>query len=233
MNSGREVRTCMTKEEPTAAYVLSLIGGIFVLLGGILIMLAGGVTASIDGLGVIMLAMGFIGLILGVTIIIGAVIAYNNPDQRSNWGIGIIILSILSIILSLGGFIIGFVLSLIGGILFVTWKPTEYAFYGTRMCMVCGRYFPSGYGICPHCGSTAPPPEAYYYPQQPVAPQQQWAPPPQYPQQAPPQQPIAPPPPLVTPPPTSPPGELPCPNCGEVLPTDIRFCPKCGTRLRE
>lgn len=196
-------------------------------------MFLGGVSMPFGGFGTIFLVMGVIGLILGVLIVVGAVVAYNNPEQRSTWGIGIIILAILSVILSAGGMIIGFILSLIGGILFVTWKPTQYAFYGTRMCMTCGQYFPSGYGICPHCGSTAPPPGAYpYYPPQPAAPQQ-WTPPPQYPQQYPAQQPIAPPPPIVTPPPESPPTEQPCPNCREVVPTDIRFCPKCGTRLRE
>lgn len=224
----------MSNEEPTAAYVLSLVGGIFVLLGGVLIMFIGGVFIPFGGVGALFLVLGIIGLVLGVLIMVGAVVAYNNPEQRSMWGIGIIILAILSIVLNAGGLIIGFILSLIGGILFVTWKPTEYAFYGTRMCTTCGNYFPSGYGICPHCGSTAPPPGAYpYYPPQPGVPPQQIAPPPQYPQQYPAQQPIAPPPPIAPPAPESPPAEQPCPNCGETLPTNIRFCPKCGTRVRE
>ncbi len=228
----------MTGEEPTAAYVLSLIGGIFVLIGGVLILAIGGISAPFGGFGVLFLVMGFIGIILGVTIVVGAVEAYNNPEHRSNWGIVIIILSILSIILSAGGLIIGFILSLIGGILFVTWKPTIYTYYGTRSCMNCGSYFPAGYTICPYCGSTASsyPPAYPYYPPPPPSPQQQWPPPPQYPQQYPAQQPVAPPAPpapIVTPPPAAPPAEQPCPNCGEALPTDIRFCPKCGTRIRE
>lgn len=71
-------------------------------------------------------ALGFLGLIFGAIVIISAIMLNSKPEQHSTWGTVIIIFSVLSIFGSaMGGFGLGLVLGLIGGILAITWKPTK------------------------------------------------------------------------------------------------------------
>lgn len=107
-------------EKPTAAFVLSLIGGIIALLSGFFVMIVG--TALIGGI-----ALGLLGVIWGILIIIGAAMLYSRPRQHKTWGIIVLVFSILSwFILALMGIIgvIGFILGLVGGILGIIWKPS-------------------------------------------------------------------------------------------------------------
>ena len=70
--------------------------------------------------------LGVLGLIVGLIVIISAIMLNNKPEQHSTWGILIIVFSVLSIFGSaMGGFGIGLILGLIGGILGVTWKPPQ------------------------------------------------------------------------------------------------------------
>ena len=116
-------------EKPTAAFVLSLIGGIFILLGGALIAaiagIAGGIFSMVGfgdfGLGLAI--VGALGLVFGLIIIIGGVMMYMKPQQHVMWGAIVLILAIVSIPFSLAGFIIGFILALVGGILGLVFKP--------------------------------------------------------------------------------------------------------------
>jgi len=69
---------------------------------------------------------GLAGILFGIIVIVGAVMLYNNPTQNSKWGLVILIFSVLSIFGSaMGGFGVGLILGIIGGILALTWKtPT-------------------------------------------------------------------------------------------------------------
>lgn len=116
-------------EKPTAAFVLSLIGGIFILLVGALI---AAVFATLGGLlggfglgdfGMGMALLGTVGLIVGLIIIVAAAMLYMRPQQHVIWGVLILILAIVSIPFAFGGFIIGFILALVGGILGIVFKP--------------------------------------------------------------------------------------------------------------
>jgi hypothetical protein len=136
----------MTDEEkPTAAFILSLVGGVFILLcGGMMSMIGSyigqygwGMMGGYGGWGGMMGpgfgmmgfafgALGVLGLIFGAIVIISAIMLNSKPEQHSTWGTVIIIFSVLSIFGSaMGGFGIGLVLGLIGGILAITWKPTK------------------------------------------------------------------------------------------------------------
>lgn len=98
-------------EKPTAAFALSLIGGILQLLGGIAIAaLMGALTWFLGGIGAI---LGVYWIILGLIITLGAIMMYNQPSSAHTWGIVVLILSIIS---GLNIF------ALIGGILAITWK---------------------------------------------------------------------------------------------------------------
>ncbi|MGC9165777.1 MAG: DUF6114 domain-containing protein, partial [Thermoprotei archaeon] len=112
-------------EKPTGAFVLSLLAGIFILLGGIAIS-AMGSFIPIPFAGAIIVILGLLGMIFGIIIIFGSMmINSGDPSKVKNGGIIVLIFSILSLITSSGGFIIGFILGLIGGILALTWKPAQ------------------------------------------------------------------------------------------------------------
>jgi hypothetical protein len=139
----------MTNEErPTAAFLLSLVAGVFIILGGgMMSMLGYGFMGMMDrygglggsygrwggmmgpGFGMMGFAfgmMGFLGLIFGVIVIISALMLNSKPQEHTTWGTLVLIFSVISIFGSaMGGFGIGLILGIIGGILAITWKPPE------------------------------------------------------------------------------------------------------------
>ena len=132
----------MTNEErPTAAFILSLVAGVFIILGGGMMSLFGygfmgmmgrnGSWGGMMGPGFGMMGfafgmMGFLGLIFGVIVIISALMLNSKPQEHTTWGTLILIFSVISLFGSaMGGFGIGLILGIIGGILAITWKPPE------------------------------------------------------------------------------------------------------------
>ncbi len=117
-------------EKPTAAFVLSLIGGIFIILGGIGVAILGAIFNSLSsivgfgnfGLGVE--AFGLLGAVLGLIVIVAGVMLYVKPEQHIVWGAIVVILAIVSIPPTIAGLFIGFILALIGGILGLVFKPS-------------------------------------------------------------------------------------------------------------
>jgi hypothetical protein len=140
-------------QKPEAAFVLSLIGGIFILLaGGAMTMFGswvgnygygmmggyggfGGMMGygypgyrygygMMNGLGYGFGLVGILGVIFGIIVIISALMLNRKPEEHSMWGTLIVIFSVLSIFGgTMGGFGIGLILGLIGGILAIAWKP--------------------------------------------------------------------------------------------------------------
>ncbi len=128
------------------AFILSLIGGIFILLGGGVMTMFGGWMGNygygmmrgyggyggmmgrgfgmMSGLGYGFGLFGLVGLIFGAIVIISAVMLNSKPQEHTTWGILIIIFSVLSIFGSaMGGLGAGLVLGIIGGALALAWKP--------------------------------------------------------------------------------------------------------------
>lgn len=129
LKEGRHI-IFMPEKRPTAAFVLSLIGGIFILLGSIVTAVLAGIFGEammfIPFFGAILIVMGILGLISGIIILIGAVmINSGDPSKVRTGSIIVLVFSILSLIFAGGGFIIGFILALIGSILGLVWKPSE------------------------------------------------------------------------------------------------------------
>lgn len=122
-------------EKPTAAFVLSLIGGIFILLAGLVVALFLGILGAgismIPGLGWLggaMVALSVLGLIFGILVIVGALMINSGvPSKVKTGSIIVLVFSILSLPTVGGGMVIGFLLGLIGGILGLVWKPTAAA----------------------------------------------------------------------------------------------------------
>lgn len=107
-------------EKPTAAFVVSLIAGIFILLNGIVIAAIGAVLAVfMPGAGIVLAAVG---LIFGIIVIIGAALMWMNPSMHVGAGVIVLLFSLFSIVIG-GGFIIGLILGIVGGILGIIYKP--------------------------------------------------------------------------------------------------------------
>jgi hypothetical protein len=140
-------------EKPGTAFILSLIGGVFILLGGAAMTMLGSWKSNygnygyygygmmgryggwsgmmgpgfgmMGGLGYGFGFTGILGLIFGAIVIISALMLNSKPEQHSTWGTLLVIFSVLSIFGSaMGGFGVGLVLGLIGGVLGISWKPT-------------------------------------------------------------------------------------------------------------
>jgi hypothetical protein len=127
----------MAECKPTAAFVLSLIGGVFILVGGGAIAMMGSFlgnygygTMGYGAMGLRMMeygfgAMGALGLVFGAIVVISALMLNNKPEQHQTWGSLIVLFSALSIFGSAMGFGVGLILGLIGGILAITWQPSK------------------------------------------------------------------------------------------------------------
>jgi Family of unknown function (DUF6114)/zinc-ribbon domain len=169
-------------DKPTAAMVLSLIGGIFVIFGGATLAFAGSLISSLSIAGAgsassTLLALGLVGVIFGIIMIVGGVMMYSNPKSHTMWGAIVLVLSILSWVTAIGGYVIGFILGLIGGILALVFKPSmapgmispqamgsmptgsmgsgqPMGSMGMGMtCKNCGASIPAGATRCPSCGA--------------------------------------------------------------------------------
>ena len=125
---------------PKTASILALIGGIFIIVGGVLFL---GVAAyvvphldlsnikvpqgmdraSLPGLiSGVLTVMGAFGLVCGAIVLVSATMLLAKVGQRRTWGILILVFSVLSFI-GLGGFIIGAILGIVGGVLILRWRP--------------------------------------------------------------------------------------------------------------
>lgn len=122
-----------TGNKPTAAFVLTLIGGIFVLLAGLVILAIGalfGAAASaagaagftvpgmlFGGAGYLVVALGVVGLVLGILLIVASTkINSTDASKIKLWSILALVFSLISLAAG-AGFFIGFVLALVGSIL--------------------------------------------------------------------------------------------------------------------
>lgn len=120
----------MAEDKPTAAFVLSLLAGIFMLIDSILII----TVASMLSLPVIpvsvhaflIIILGIVGVIISIFVIIGAIFINSGEEGKvRTGGILVLIFSIISLFVAGGGFFIGFILGLIGGILALVWKSSQ------------------------------------------------------------------------------------------------------------
>lgn len=146
----------MPGEKPTAAFILSLIGGVLILatgawVGSIFLVL--GASGAGPPLSIL---WGLLGTLIGLPVILGAVMLYVNPKNHTSWGVVVIVFSLASYVTaSLGGFIIGLLIGLIGGILGAIWNPIGSNYSQPlmmRACLNCGRVMNSDAKYCSNCG---------------------------------------------------------------------------------
>ena len=156
------------QNEPTAAYWLSMIGGVLGLLGGLLLIVAGAVVGVFTfGFGFAAIGgLGFWITICSAVVIYAASKLKSNPLEHSKWGAIILVFSIIGC---------WSILDFIGGILALVYKPNlvgaqpqygqpqqygppqQQAAYAqpqqTRVCPQCGRIVQANERFCPNCGT--------------------------------------------------------------------------------
>ncbi len=125
------------ERETNAAFLLSLIGGVLILIGSFVVLglgilgafgmgfmgsMMGHMFGMMDGFGtagvlsgVLIAAVSVIGIASGIIVIYGAFSIKNKPEGRTTWGALILTFSLVSL-LSLGGFLVGALLGILGGI---------------------------------------------------------------------------------------------------------------------
>jgi len=134
--------------KPVAAFALSLVAGVFILLGSVVMsmfalgfpgMMMGGTESMQVGTGMTGSMMGgmmvswmlgsvavlvVFGIASGIMVILGAVMLYTRSAENHLWGAIILAFSLVSILGSMGGLLVGLVLGMLGGILALTWTDT-------------------------------------------------------------------------------------------------------------
>jgi heme A synthase len=200
-----------TQRKPEVPFIMSLIGGIFILVDGALgFMMAvrfGSWPIWIWDFQYSEYVLGSAGVTLGILIILLAVWAYKKAERKTPAGVIIVVASILSFFIMMGGYVVGFAFGLIGGILYLVWEPAE-----TKNCLRCGREIKLESWYCPHCGYMYVQP--YYYPGQTYSHQYQ-----QGRQQSPEQS-----------QPATTTGQKLCTKCGAGIGEGSIFCSSCGQR---
>jgi Family of unknown function (DUF6114) len=106
---------------PIAATVLTFLGGLFVILGGIVVAVLGTFLAVLGHFS----GLFYLGLLDGLLLFVVAILMAVAPRGHVAWGVLAVVLSIVSLVVALGGFVIGFLLALIGGILAIAWRPSK------------------------------------------------------------------------------------------------------------
>ena len=123
MSDGQIRRT----EQPTVAFVLSLLAGLWMLAAGGMMggfgwggMMGGWMwgRGGIRGFGV---WWPWFGIFAGIVVLVGAVMLYVKPEQRRSWGVVILVASALNFLLGMMGLLAG-TLGVIGGVLALSTK---------------------------------------------------------------------------------------------------------------
>jgi len=124
MKTKNEEKNMIQSEKRTKAFILSLIAGILIVsntaLLGVAVTWFPGILPTLPGESAndttTLYNLTTIGLMLGIIVLLIAIMLHFKPLNKKIWGIIIVVFSIPSIITG-GGFIIGFILGIIGGVL--------------------------------------------------------------------------------------------------------------------
>ncbi len=106
--------------EPYAPYYGygGMMGGYYGMMGGYYGMMRG------FGFGGYSYIISAIGIVSGILILIGAMMVLNQPSKAMTWGVLILAFSIVSLF-GMGGFFLGAILGVVGGVLALTFRPAQ------------------------------------------------------------------------------------------------------------
>ena len=117
-------------EKSTNTFTLSLSAGILILINAVALGIVAkcfiGIMPVLPGSTgndpTLLLELATVGLICGVLVLLGTLMLNRKPANKKVWGVMIIVFSVPSVIMG-GGFIIGFILGIIGGAKALSLKP--------------------------------------------------------------------------------------------------------------
>src|SRR5437773_4473059 len=126
------------EEYPNVPSILTLVGGALIVLVDVFLLAVAvvvlphinygnftsprGYTGSPGSLASGFVSAAIFGLICGVIVLVSSIMLRLKPAQRQTWGTLALVFSILSFF-GFGGFIVGAVLGIVGGIMILRWKP--------------------------------------------------------------------------------------------------------------
>ncbi len=154
------------EERPLTAFILSLLGSVFVVVGTILGFVLYSMSAYPYGGGITAI-LASVSVSLGILMLAMSVMLYLRPELHVAWGVTILVFAAASFTSVFSGFaglglgVVGMVLGIVGGSIAIAWRPGlgvtgMGAPPGYRVCLSCGRMAPFGYSFCPFCGAPAP-----------------------------------------------------------------------------
>ena len=109
-------------EKPTRAFNMALAAGVLIITNAVLLGVVAkwfiGIMPTLPGSSgndpALLMGLATVGLVLGVIVLLGAVLLQIKPANKKAWGVMVIVFSVPSVIMG-GGFIVGFILGIIGG----------------------------------------------------------------------------------------------------------------------
>ncbi|MFZ0698963.1 MAG: zinc ribbon domain-containing protein [Thermoplasmata archaeon] len=153
---------------PVGAYYLTIFGGLIVAFVGVILFFAGiTFTIFIPEVGATILIFSILGVLVGLLLLGCAWMLRRASRSTAAIGVLIVLLAGASLPFTFGGFGIGFLLALVGGILAILWKPSPRGpmfVYTTpagsspnlpslqRVCSACGAFSSPGSTFCTKCG---------------------------------------------------------------------------------
>ncbi len=106
-----------TEKKSTAGAIISIIAGVLIVINGLVYFVLGSTFISVPGgltAGGVIYALGGVCLLFGILVILGGWLMYTGKTTPG--GVLTLVFGILSIFLG-GGFLIGFILAIVGGAL--------------------------------------------------------------------------------------------------------------------
>ncbi len=150
---------------PVNAFILTLIGALFILMGTVLgVVFTPSYFVPFTSTPAYYYPFLITAAICGAMVLVSAVLMYFHPSFHVAWGVLAIVFSVGSAVGAVTGYdalfgVVGLLLGVVGGAVAAGWRtepvPNLAQFGPVRVCTGCGRYVPIMYPFCAYCGTPA------------------------------------------------------------------------------